>query len=267
MRRLILLLFVALCSLALTPKASMAQTGWKWANQQVFWHWGTEVDVIKMARDRFDNVYFVAMVYGTDTISFGPVTVTNPTGYEIVIVKVDSAGNYQWALTCADSANTTTYVPTCLNIAADEAGNLIMFAASGAPACILGATRLENPRPSASFDMCFLAKISPSGGVVWATNIGAHCGNNGGLGVDGNSNIYLAENFYDTTIIGPTMLLASGYYNSFVAKFDSSGRPIWAKQTKSASNRLLAGLMGRYGCRRPAHQQILCSLGATDLGV
>src|SRR5690606_24849657 len=79
----------------------------------------------------------------------------------------------------------------------------------------------------------FVAKYDPNGSNLWAKGYGgAGLENGNGVDVDVLNNIYVVGNFQASTIdfnpggSGGTVTSVPG--RAFVAKFDSSGRYIWA---------------------------------------
>jgi hypothetical protein len=78
-----------------------------------------------------------------------------------------------------------------------------------------------------------IIKYNANGNVIWlkqASPIGTFgFGYGYSIALDGAGNIYLTGNFGDTIAFGTNVLRASGYC-MFVAKYDSNGNVIWARQ-------------------------------------
>lgn len=101
---------------------------------------------------------------------------------------------------------------------------------------------VTNPPFSSDAD-AFLVKIDPNGNVLWAkqTNIK---NSNPNLGVnnaptvytDNTGNIYLNSSFPDTLFVGAFMLTSIGYQGNCLAKFDSNGNALWAKEAACVNN-------------------------------
>ena len=90
----------------------------------------------------------------------------------------------------------------------------------------------------------YIAKYDPSGKVIWAkkiANVGLTSFNKKGIKVDAAGNIYVIGDFVGTAIFGNYTLASSGLLSSydfgdiFIAKFDASGRALWAKSAGTAN--------------------------------
>ncbi len=87
----------------------------------------------------------------------------------------------------------------------------------------------------------FIAKYDPLGNYLWAKNIG---GSNGdianSIAVDSSGNTYIAGNFQLTVDfdpgVGTAELTFAGANDIFIAKFDTSGNYLWAKNIGSTGN-------------------------------
>jgi hypothetical protein len=106
-----------------------------------------------------------------------------------------------------------------------------------------GAT-LASASPDSLSAQNFLAKYSPEGRLLWIQPIGVtrRVGPNAlfQLKLDRRGFLYLAGSIQDTVLIGDTMLV-SPTRNLAVARFDTSGRLVWAKR--------FAGSYPAYGLR------------------
>jgi len=77
----------------------------------------------------------------------------------------------------------------------------------------------------------FVAKIDHNGNWLWAKQAGGISYDYGrGIAVDDNGNSYITGEFEESATFGTTTLTSSGSYDIFVAKLDSSGNWLWAKQ-------------------------------------
>jgi len=168
-----------------------------------------------------------------DTISFGGHILTNGTLlHNAFIAKYDANGNILWAQS-----------PTCSNcsaegsgLAADQFGNVYEAGNyAGGSTISFGASTLSKTN---SGNM-FLTKYDGNGNVLWAAN--ANIPSNASaiisspgeyITTDAANNIYIAGNYIDTITIGSQTLITglfNGYGNAFVAKYSSTGSPVWAK--------------------------------------
>src|SRR5439155_1564249 len=82
----------------------------------------------------------------------------------------------------------------------------------------------------------FVAKYDSTGLLVWAKQAGgANVDGGDGIAVDSSGNSYVTGFFFSTATFGPgevnqTVLTAVGSDDIFVAKYDSTGLLVWAKQ-------------------------------------
>jgi len=82
----------------------------------------------------------------------------------------------------------------------------------------------------------FVAKLDNNSNWLWVKQAGGTNWDYGyGIAVDANGNSYVTGYFYNSATFGTTTLTSSGYADIFVAKLDSSGNWLWAKQAGGAS--------------------------------
>ncbi len=237
----------------LSPVAADAQTGWRWGVDGS--SRSAEVDVWGTAFSKSGYVYTAGSASSddtilsviTDTIFFGSTFITFPNDlFPLTITKTDSAGNFVWAFISQYSS------PVCRSMVADDSGNLYVFAYYGDSICGLGAFTLHNP---SLYTMFFLAKISPSGTVLWAKNVvpgnpGMFLGpvlSTSGIGIDEFSNVYIGAEFMLPSItIGTSTLINTNSTGTktdiFLAKYYPSGNEIWARSFGGPLNDGLAGM-------------------------
>ena len=83
----------------------------------------------------------------------------------------------------------------------------------------------------------FVAKLSSTGQVIWATAVGGpgyDAVNN--LAVDGSGNVTIAGAFVGTATFGSVNLTAGGGNDGFIARLDGTGKVLWAAQAYSSAN-------------------------------
>lgn len=81
------------------------------------------------------------------------------------------------------------------------------------------------------------AKQEPEQRWQWLNRAGGtyrDCGN--AIAIDDAVNCYVTGNFQGEASFGAYSLTANGYRNVFIAKMDSSGNWIWAKQADGSDN-------------------------------
>jgi hypothetical protein len=231
---LICLLFLSCCASA---------QGWKWANKNSFSSsqpfedsWLESVDnngyiytaVTRGSQGFPDILPGIVGHYGSHAI------VDSGAWSQMIVSKIDSDGNYLWA-TATQGADVS-----CVNMTTDNKGNVYVLGMYDSAVCRIGNFTLTNPfAPKVEF---FIAKYGPSGNVMWAVNvapltmysgIGDVFFGEGAISVDHTSGyIYITGVFADSMItIGTSTLRDTTPFmvDLMVAKFDSTGHPIWAK--------------------------------------
>jgi len=199
--------------------------------------------------DSLNNIYVTGFYYSS-TITFDSITLSKSNTYAAhYIVKYDPSGNIIWAITtsgCQFLPSTTPpqlYQETApLNkIAVNKNnGDVYLTGTFDNDSMVFNSTVLMNVTPDTGYlprrDI-FLAKYDSSGNFIWAKSIG-------GLRQDyasdiavSNSGIFVTGSFSSSSIsIGSTILnnpnqnTAVDKHLPFVAKYDSSGNPLWARQ-------------------------------------
>ncbi len=84
----------------------------------------------------------------------------------------------------------------------------------------------------------FVAKYDPKGQCLWVTQGGGVEVDEGrGISVDELGNVYVTGSFYGGSAQFGTFTLTgnNGSFTMFIAKFDSSGKPVWVKQADGYS--------------------------------
>jgi hypothetical protein len=200
-----------------------------------------------MAIDAAGNVYTSGYLWA-GTIDFDPgpgtVNLTN-TSNELFISKLDSSGNFVWALSWPG-----TQALNGNGLALDAAGNVYAT-------CSITGTVDMDPGPAVAnftsgglFDPILL-KLTPAGTYVWAKQFKAWGGIGGGFGadiaLDAAGNIYSTGYFVGTVDFDPGPGLvnlkepAFGY-NLYVSKLDSNGNYLWARQMGGSAGKWDFGL-------------------------
>jgi hypothetical protein len=172
--------------------------------------------------DAAGNTY-VTGNFQSPSIIFGSTTLTNAgvNTSDIFLVKYDPLGNVIWA---KNTGGTDDDVPK--SVSTDATGNSYI-AGYYLNTTTIGSTAMT----SNGFDDLFVAKLDPSGNVLWATSAG---GNNRdqaySVAFDAAGNSYVTGHFVSSSIVfGSTTLTNSASYDLFVVKYNPSGNALWAK--------------------------------------
>lgn len=172
---------------------------------------------IGIAMDSAANVYLTGCFGGTASI--GSTTLTSSGGRDIFAAKLDSLGNWLWAVRAGGPGDDYGY-----GIAADANANIYLTGRFEGTADF-GSSSLIS---SGGRDV-FAAKLDCSGNWLWAVGAGGssddYCQ---GITLDINSNLYLTGCFEGIGVFGTNTLTSSGGRDIFVTKLDSSGNFLWA---------------------------------------
>lgn len=89
----------------------------------------------------------------------------------------------------------------------------------------------------------YVAKLDSGGNWLWAKSAGGPANDEGrAIAVDGAGNVYLTGYYNGTAAFGSVSLTSSGLADIFVAKLDTAGNWLWAKQAGSADSDLGYGI-------------------------
>ena len=180
--------------------------------------------------DGLGNVYTTG--FFQDTVDFDPgpsiFNLTSAGGFDVFVSKLDSSGNFVWAVSWDGDVG--------WDISVDGLGNIYTTG-------VFGGTVDFDPGPgtfnltsaASSFD-AFVSKLDSSGNFVWARRWGGIAFDGGfGISVDGLGNVYTTGGFRDTVDFDPgpgtfNLTSANEYSDVFVSKLDSSGNFTWARR-------------------------------------
>ena len=166
----------------------------------------------QIAVDHNDNIYVVGSTGGS---LFGPHGGLNSNAF---IVKYDPSGNQLWSKQYGTSDCDAS------SITIDSQNNVIVVGGTSGNLFSANADATANPNYPSDYDV-YIVKYDPNGNTIWNKQFGAH-GNDvlADVKLDNQGNILIA---------GSTAYLFRSdtpYHDSFLAKFTSSGTPIWGKQ-------------------------------------
>jgi len=171
--------------------------------------------------DASGNSYVTGDFSGT--VTFGSTTLTSRGNSDIFVAKLDSSGNWLWAKKAGGKGYDKGH-----GIAVDAVNNIYVTGIFEGSATF-GSTTLINKSSEYYYDI-FIAKLDSSGNWLWAQNAGGTGSDWGnGIAVDASGNSYVTGYFDSDATFGSTTLTNNGGYDIFVAKLDSSGNWLWAK--------------------------------------
>ena len=228
-----LLLCIALLSALCGVTAQTSD--WLWAQRAG----GTDGDNgWAIAADNSGNTYVTGYFKGT--LTFGDTTI-NSVKSNIFVVKLDGNGDCLWAT----SAEIASYAGQCTGygIAVDSADN-VYVTGQFSGTVIFGSTTLISLGAYGGSNDILAAKLDSAGNWLWAKRVGGIYDDKGAcIVLDSAGNAYLSGFFQETATFGSTTLTSSSGWKIFVAKLDSSGNWLWAKQaggTNSSMSRAIA---------------------------
>jgi outer membrane protein assembly factor BamB len=141
----------------------------------------------------------------------------------LVLSLADRVSAGDWAASFGGSDGSTVYTQAT---ATDASGNTYLAGYFDGATMTLGSVTLSR---IGSAD-AFVAKLDPSGTVLWAKNFGGSgaYAYGQGIAVDGSGNVYLRGQFSGDNLTTP-VLTKIGYQDAFALKLDSTGATTWAK--------------------------------------
>ncbi|MDD4309565.1 MAG: SBBP repeat-containing protein, partial [Candidatus Cloacimonetes bacterium] len=182
-----------------------------------------------ISTDSNGNCYVTGYFYGTAIFGATTLTSNGSSGYgDIFIAKLDANGNYLWVKQAGGTSNDIGY-----GIATDSNGNSYVTGYFAGTATF-GTTSLTS---SGGYDI-FIAKLDTNGNYLWAKKAGGTSTDEGnGIATDSSGNSYVTGYFNGTATFGTTTLTSNGssYSDIFIAKLDTNGNYLWAKNAGGTS--------------------------------
>ncbi|MDP1725934.1 MAG: SBBP repeat-containing protein [Bacteroidota bacterium] len=195
---------------------------------------GSEPDGPKsIAVDDLGNVYFTG--FFQDTVDFDPgvakfLIPAFGAELDIFVAKLDSSGNYVWAKQMGGQSRD---YPNRMGL--DAAGNVYVAGVYFSLADFDPGPGNVNLSSAGYYDV-FIMKLNGSGNLMWAKSLGG-IGNDfaHGFHVDASGNAFVIGNFqyisdFDPDPLVNFVLTSKGGYDMYIAKLDSLGKFVWAKQ-------------------------------------
>ncbi len=186
-----------------------------------------------IAADGLGNVYTTG--YYQDTVSFGSFKL-NPYGVQdIFVTKMDSDGNFLWAKGIGGTKADMAMYMTC-----DSLGYTYICGSFNTVVDFDPGVNTASLTSLGGND-AYILKLDPSGNFVWVNRMGG-VGNDqaNGITLDRFGNIYTTGQFMGTADFDPDTLssfnlTSKGNTDIFIAKYDTTGKFVWAKSIGSVN--------------------------------
>ncbi|XXX75833.1 hypothetical protein WMF30_50105 [Sorangium sp. So ce134] len=175
--------------------------------------------------DGSGNAVTVGSYYGSADFGGSTLSTSVEAGY---VAAFSSAGSHLWSKSF-DAA-------PIWGVAADSSGNVIIAGRMDDDVDFGGGTVTKSSSTGSSL---FVAKFDSSGNHVWSQSFGDGLFARGhAVAVDSSDNVIVAGTFYGDLAIGSDSTSTSGT-SGFLAKFSSSGTPVFARFFEPSSTSLI----------------------------
>jgi len=190
----------------------------KMAGTENDYDWGTAI-----IGDDNGNCYVAGLF--SATISLGSFNLTSQGEDDMYLVKYDSNGNEQWVNTAGGLLGSHP-----MGIGMDEDGNIYVFGEYDSDLSFDTITLT-----SKGYQDMYLAKYNSNGNLLWAkgyTGSSSTSNQPKDMTVGEDGYLFITGSFRDSLYLGSWKLYAaSGEKNSYIAKIDKNGEPVWARQS------------------------------------
>jgi hypothetical protein len=183
----------------------------------------------KVTTDASGNVYLTGYYTGTIDLDPGAGVATHSFagGEDFFIAKYDPNGNYLWSKSYGG-----TDVDECLDIKADDSGNLIAVGSFRANVDFNpGGT--PDIRTSVGSSDLFIMKLDASGNLIFVHTFGSSSSDAASaIAIDSDNNLIISGSFRNTVDFdqgaGVSNLTSAGSNDIFLAKYNNNGDFLWA---------------------------------------
>ncbi|KAA9325025.1 SBBP repeat-containing protein [Adhaeribacter soli] len=189
------------------------------------WAWGTrstggsDIRGYSIATDGAGNSYVTGNFNSTGT--FGSYSLTSSGSTDIVVLKLDAAGNVLWAQKAGGSGSDNGR-----GIAIDGSGNIFITGQFQGSATFGGTTLTS----TGNLDV-FVAKLDAAGNFLWVRG-GGSSGNDAGfsIAVDATGNVLATGSIEGSATFSGTTLTGSGSRDAFIVKYNAAGTILWSRK-------------------------------------
>lgn len=171
-----------------------------------------------LALDKAGGVYITGSYGGKETL--GTLALNNGrTDQDVFVAKLTPKGSVVWAVTAGGTGDDVG-----LDIKVDSSGHLLVTGTFQGKASFGGTTVT-----AAGGDDIFVAKLDAKGKFIWVSSAGG-TGPDSGRGVASSSSghVLVTGEFSGTASFGSKTLSSAGGSDMFAAKYDQSGKQVWA---------------------------------------
>lgn len=194
------------------------------------WQWAVgvpddgEAAFSELAVDRRGNVW-AAGGFQQGATRLGPFTLSGNGDADILVAKLDPAGNWLWAVAVGGAG---TEAATA--IALDEEGNGYVTGSFSSPRLAFGSHVLVKSQPPPNFNSnAFVAKIDSAGSWQWVTGAGGvGISRSLGIATDKQHRVFITGSFTQAADFGSVALTSQGDHDVFTACLSQSGNWQWA---------------------------------------
>jgi hypothetical protein len=157
--------------------------------------------------DESGNIFSYGQFSGIADFNPGPekYELTTHGYYDIFIMKLNSAGDFQWARNVGGSDN-----DLAMTLAVDGSGSVFASGAFRAVADFDPGSPVHNLTAVGDYD-AFIVRLDDSGNFLWSTQVGGYATENIVITLDASGTLYGAAQFWDNLSLGgePPVVLSS----------------------------------------------------------
>ncbi|MES2766176.1 MAG: choice-of-anchor D domain-containing protein [Bacteroidota bacterium] len=150
------------------------------------------------------------------------------------LIRYDPAGKLKVAKQLAIGESKVT------SIIVDHISNIIVFGEIGSSTLDFGNGILLS---NTGWTDVFIAKFEPDGNPIWAKNpTGNTTDHATAIAIDKSDNIYIAGDFFSQNLdfgSGVVLPRRDGNYSYYIAKYNTEGRAVWARELKGSSDDII----------------------------
>jgi hypothetical protein len=185
-----------------------------------------------LAADGEGNVIMTG--YSLGDVNFGAGLTKGAGMPDVILVKLSGDGSTLWSRRFGDGG-----MQFGQSVTVDGEGNIVMTGE------VHGSIDFDDGKVhSAGAQDLFVAKLTPTGKVVWHHTVGdAWDQSNIVASIDGAGAVLLAGSFEGSIDFGGNLLVSAGMSDAFVAKLGPDGNALWSRRMGDASPQVATGIV------------------------